>query len=49
MQAPAMLQAATAANLEKSLEKLIEEGDLLDITDPSLPSIAINVKVKWEN
>jgi len=47
MQAPRALQEATKANLDKTLRELIEEEDVLDITDPSLPNIAINVKVKW--
>jgi len=47
MQAPAALQEMTKKNLEKPMKELIEENDVLDITDPSLPNIAINVKVKW--
>jgi len=47
MQAPQVLQDATKANLEKRLRELIEEEDVLDITDPSLPNIAINVKIRW--
>ena len=47
MQAPAALQEMTKKNLEKPMKELIEENDVLDITDPSLPNIAINVKVRW--
>jgi len=47
MQAPKALQEATKMNLEKPLHELITDGEVLDITDPSLPNIAINVKVKF--
>jgi len=47
MQAPPPLQVATKPNLVKSLRELVQEGDVLDITDPSLPNIAINIKIKW--
>jgi len=48
MQAPKALQEATKGNLGKSLSELIEEDEVLDITDPSLPSIAINIRIKWD-
>ena len=47
MQAPLALQELTKKNLDKPMHELVEEGDVLDITDPSLPNIAINVKVKF--
>jgi len=47
MQAPKPLQEATKMNLEKALRELVEEGDILDITDPSLPNIAVNIRIKW--
>jgi len=49
MQAPRQLEEATRPNLDKILKDLIIEGDILDITDPSLPNIALNVKVKWSS
>jgi len=45
MQAPKALQEATKMNLEKPLHELMSDGEVLDITDPSLPNIAINVKL----
>jgi ubiquitin-activating enzyme E1 C len=48
MQAPKALQEATKMNLEKPMKELVEEGDVLDITDPSLPNIAINMKVRFK-
>jgi len=47
MQAPLPLQEATKMNLEKPLNELVAEGDVLDITDPSLPNIAVNIRIKW--
>ncbi len=47
MQAPKALQEATKHNLDKKLKELVEEEDVLDITDPSLPNIAVNMKIKW--
>jgi len=47
MQAPRPLQEATKMNLEKPMKELVGEGDILDITDPSLPNIAINIRIKW--
>eukprot|EP01118_Nematostelium_gracile_P006865 TRINITY_DN2215_c0_g1_i1.p1 TRINITY_DN2215_c0_g1~~TRINITY_DN2215_c0_g1_i1.p1 ORF type:complete len:443 (+),score=150.91 TRINITY_DN2215_c0_g1_i1:46-1329(+) len=47
MQAPKPLQEATKMNLEKTLRELIQDEDVLDITDPSLPNIAINIRVKF--
>lgn len=49
MQAPKVLQDATAPNLEKKMKELVEEGDVLDITDPSLPNIAVNIRIKWDS
>jgi len=47
MQAPKPLQEATKSNLEKTMGELVEDGDLLDITDPTLPSIAVNIKIRF--
>lgn len=47
MQGPKALQEATKPNLVKTLGELVEEDDLLDITDPSLPNIAVNIRIKW--
>lgn len=47
MQAPKALQESTKVNLSKKMSDLIEEGDILDITDPSLPNVAVNIKIKW--
>jgi ubiquitin-activating enzyme E1 C len=48
MQAPPPLYEATKMNLEKTLGELIEDGDMLDVTDPSLPNIAINIKIAFK-
>jgi len=47
MQAPKALQDATKHNLVKTLGELVEDGELVDITDPSLPNIACNIKIKF--
>jgi len=47
MQAPKALNDATKHNLEKTLRELIEDGEHVDVTDPSLPNIAANIKVKF--
>lgn len=50
MQAPKALQEATAPNLSKPLRDLMgDDDDMLDITDPALPNIAVNVKVRWSS
>jgi hypothetical protein len=49
MQAPKALQEATKHNLTKQLKELVEEEDVLDVTDPSLPNIAVNIKIKWSS
>jgi hypothetical protein len=49
MQAPKALQEATKKNLEKSLKELIsEDDDILSVTDPSLPNIAVSIKLQWK-
>eukprot|EP01117_Protostelium_nocturnum_P006721 TRINITY_DN2418_c0_g1_i4.p1 TRINITY_DN2418_c0_g1~~TRINITY_DN2418_c0_g1_i4.p1 ORF type:complete len:432 (-),score=158.97 TRINITY_DN2418_c0_g1_i4:199-1494(-) len=45
MQAPKVLQEATAPNLAKQLKDLFESGSVVDITDPVLSSSAINLKI----
>jgi len=47
MQSPASLQEATKPNLIKTMGELVEEGDVLDITDPALPNIAVNIRIKF--
>ncbi len=48
MQAPVALREATEKNLEKTLKDLVtEDDDVLSITDPSLPNIAVSVKLQW--
>jgi len=49
MQAPKALQEATKGNLTKTMGELVENEDMLDVTDPSLPNIAINIKIKFSN
>jgi len=49
MQAPKPLQEATKGNLPRPMSELVEEGDVLDITDPSLPNIAVQVQIKWKH
>jgi len=48
MQAPKVLQEATAPNLTKTLKELLQDGDILDITDPSLSSAAVTLRVRFE-
>jgi len=45
MQSPPDLKEATKDNLTKPLKDLVSDGDLLVITDRSLPNIAINIKL----
>jgi len=47
MQAPPHLYEATKMNLQKTMKELIQDGDVLDITDPSLPNIAVNIRIRW--
>jgi len=47
MQAPPALEEATRKNLGRQMKEMIEEGDSLDITDPSLPFMAIAIRIKW--
>jgi len=48
MQAPKSLQELTKKNLEKPLKELVtEDDDVLSITDPSLPNIAVSLKLQW--
>jgi len=48
MQAPKVLQEATKANLDKTMAELVEEGNVLDVTDPSLPNIAVQIVIKFK-
>ncbi len=46
MQAPPQLEVATRPNLEKSLGELLESGDVVTVTDSSLPfSLDLIVKL----
>jgi len=47
MQAPPPLQQATMANLPKPLRELISDGDVLDVTDPSLPNLAVTIRMRF--
>jgi len=47
MQAPPPLQQATKCNLPKPLRDLIADGDILDVTDPSLPNVAVTIRVRF--
>eukprot|EP01119_Soliformovum_irregulare_P013387 TRINITY_DN3550_c0_g1_i1.p1 TRINITY_DN3550_c0_g1~~TRINITY_DN3550_c0_g1_i1.p1 ORF type:complete len:428 (+),score=123.97 TRINITY_DN3550_c0_g1_i1:66-1349(+) len=42
------LAQATMHNLTKKMSELVEEGDVLDIVDPSLRNIALSMKIKWQ-
>jgi len=44
---PEGLAAATKPNLSQPLKALFSDGDTLDITDPTLFSVAINLKVNF--
>jgi len=49
MQKPEPLRKATEKNLPKTLRELeINHLDFLVATDPSLPSIALYIQVKYE-
>ncbi|KWU43607.1 NEDD8 activating enzyme [Rhodotorula sp. JG-1b] len=47
MQAPPQLEVATRPNLEKSLSELLESGDVVTVTDSSLP-FSLDLIVKLE-
>lgn len=47
MQAPPQLEVATRPNLEKSLNELLESGDVVTVTDASLP-FSLDLIVKLE-
>ncbi|KAL0091410.1 hypothetical protein J3Q64DRAFT_1723474 [Phycomyces blakesleeanus] len=47
MQAPPALEIATRPNLSKTLSELLEEGDIITVTDASLP-VSLQMKVNWK-
>ncbi|KAL0087990.1 hypothetical protein F4703DRAFT_1843512 [Phycomyces blakesleeanus] len=47
MQAPPTLEIATRPNLSKTLSELLEEGDIITVTDASLP-VSLQMKVNWK-
>lgn len=47
LQAPPQLEMATRPNLEKSLGELLESGDVVTVTDSSLP-FSLDLIVKLE-
>jgi ubiquitin-activating enzyme E1 C len=47
MQAPPQLEVATRPNLERSLSELLESGDVVTVTDSSLP-FSLDLIVKLE-
>lgn len=46
---PRVLEEQLRPNLEKTLQELIQHGDVLFITDPNLPSAAIELRVEFAN
>jgi ubiquitin-activating enzyme E1 C len=48
MQSPPALQEATKPNLAKPIKELMADGDSLNITDPSLPDVPVNIKIKFK-
>ena len=46
MQAPPALREATVANLEKPLSELLDDGDVITVTDPVFPKMMPPVEVK---
>ena len=49
LQSPPVLRAALEPNLVKSLGELVEDGDVLSVTDPLYPKVfgGIDIKVKF--
>jgi len=47
MQAPKALQEATRKNLDKLLKDLVSGDEILSVTDPCLPNIAVSIKIFW--
>jgi len=43
MRAPPVLEEATRPNLEKKLSELVEDGDSIGVTDPSIVNSAVLV------
>mmetsp|Transcript_16079 Transcript_16079/g.22349 ORF Transcript_16079/g.22349 Transcript_16079/m.22349 type:complete len:117 (-) Transcript_16079:25-375(-) len=48
MQAPPSLMELTKPNLTKKLSELVDDGDVIDVTDPVLPSVAVHIIVMWD-
>ena len=47
LQSPPVLRAALEPNLAKAMAELVEDGDVLSVTDPLYPAgVAIEIKVK---
>jgi NEDD8-activating enzyme E1 len=47
MRNPRVLEEQLRPNLDKPLKDLIQSGDVMFITDPNLPSAAIELNVKF--
>eukprot|EP01116_Phalansterium_solitarium_P017982 TRINITY_DN458_c0_g1_i2.p1 TRINITY_DN458_c0_g1~~TRINITY_DN458_c0_g1_i2.p1 ORF type:complete len:429 (+),score=2.77 TRINITY_DN458_c0_g1_i2:716-2002(+) len=47
MQQPPALLEATKHNLQKSMGELVADDSLLDVTDPSLPSVAVQIHIRY--
>jgi len=47
MQAPPMLEKKLRPNLSKSIGELIDDGMTINITAPTLPGVAISLKIKF--
>jgi len=48
MQNPPQLERETRPNLEKPLSEFIKNGDFINITDPGLPGIGIQMQINFE-
>jgi hypothetical protein len=48
MQNPPMLEKRLRPNLAKAIGELIDDGDSLNITAPTLPGVAITMKLRFE-
>lgn len=49
MQQPASLREKLSVNLSKPLNELIENGEILTITDPALSEVAISLQIVFED
>jgi len=49
MQKPPSLEAMLRINLKKTLHELINDGEILTITDPTLRDISLSIQIQFSN